>query len=367
VPGSPLSSRFPPALREWIVSRGRMALRGERVQAEVDVLVEGRSRTVDILFTPVRAGERVVGLTLFGRDLTERKRAELQLGELHRSLMDVSRKAGMAEIATGVLHNVGNTLNSVNVSASVVVERLRDSRVAGLGRAAALLRENGSRLGTFLTEDVRGRQLPAYLEALALQLSQERELMLEEMRRLGQSVDHIKSVVSMQQRHARFSGALEQVAIPSLLDDALRLNSVSFERLGIALRRDYATELPVVLVDRHKLLQILVNLLSNARHALLEAGGENRQLVLRVAREGERLRISVSDNGVGIAPEILPRLFSQGFTTKKDGHGFGLHASALAAREMGGLLSCESEGLSRGATFTLELPVGSLTPASSRA
>ncbi|WNG14825.1 ATP-binding protein [Cystobacter fuscus] len=367
VPGNPLLRGCPPALREWVAARGRMALGGQRVRAEVDVLVEGRPRTVDVLFNPVREGERVVGLTLFGRDLTERKRAELQLGEMHRSLLDVSRQAGMAEIATGVLHNVGNTLNSVNVSASLVMERLRDSRVSGLGRAVALLRENESRLGAFLGEDARGRQLPAYLEALSLQLTQERETMQEEMRRLVQSVDHIKSVVSMQQRHARFSGAMEQVAVPALLDDALRLLAVSFDRLGIELRREYAAEVPTVLVDRHKLLQILVNLLSNARHALLEEGVEDRRLTLRVEPRDERLRISVSDNGVGIAPEVVPRLFSQGFTTKKDGHGFGLHASALAAREMGGQLSCASEGRYRGATFTLELPLGKLTPPESRA
>ncbi|MET0404799.1 MAG: ATP-binding protein [Cystobacter sp.] len=367
VAGNPLIALCPPELREWVASRARMALEGERVRAEVDVPVEGRMRTVDILFNPVVEGGRVVGLTLFGRDLTERRRAELELGEMHRGLVNASRQAGMAEIATGVLHNVGNALNSVNVSASVVAERLRDSRVVGLGRAATLLRENEARLEAFFTGDPRGRQLPSYLEALALQLTQERDLMLEEMRRLGQSVDHIKSVVNLQQRHARFSGGLEQVAIPSLLDDALRLHAVAFERLGIVLRREYAAPLPMVMVDRHKLLQILVNLLSNARHALLEARGEDRQLVLKVEQVGERLMISVCDNGVGIAPEVASRLFTQGFTTKKDGHGFGLHASALAAREMGGLLSCASEGPARGATFTLELPVGGAMSQASRA
>jgi len=273
----------------------------------------------------------------------------------------------MAEIATGVLHNVGNTLNSVNVSVNLVVERLRATRAAGLERAVALLRENAHQLCVFLSEDPRGQRLPSYLEALSLQLSQERATVLEEMRRLGESVDHIKSVVSMQQRHARISGVLEHVAVPSLIDDALRLHAVSFERLGIVLRREYGNPVPSVLVDRHKLLQILVNLLSNARHALLEREVKDRQLTLKVARAGARLNISVSDNGVGIAPEVLHRLFTQGFTTKRDGHGFGLHISALAAREMGGHLSGVSEGQSRGATFTLELPLVEPEPAVSSA
>ncbi|WP_434387605.1 ATP-binding protein [Melittangium boletus] len=356
-PGSSVPDQCPPPLRAWVKELSTQALTGQRMRGEVDVEIQGARRTVDVIFTPVWEGERVVGLTLFSRDITERKRAETKLGEMHRSLLDVSRQAGMAEIATGVLHNVGNTLNSVNVSVNLVVERLRATRAAGLERCVALLRENASRLCAFFTEDPRGQQLPSYLEALALQLSQERATVMEEMRRLSESVDHIKSVVSMQQRHARISGVLEHVAVPSLIDDALRLHAVSFERLGIVLKRDYASAVPTVLVDRHKLLQILVNLLSNARHALLERTGEDRQLTLKVARAGARLNISVSDNGVGIAPETLHRLFTQGFTTKRDGHGFGLHISALAAREMGGQLSGASEGRSHGATFTLELPL----------
>jgi len=357
VPGGCVVEQCPPQLRTWVADYCDRALEGQRLRGEADVEMEGQPRTVDVIFSPVREGSRVVGITIFSRDITERKRAETKLGEMHRSLLDVSRQAGMAEIATGVLHNVGNTLNSVNVSVNLVVERLRATRAAGLERAVALLSENASRLSTFFTEDPRGQRLPSYLEALSLQLSQERATVMEEMRRLSESVDHIKSVVSMQQRHARISGVLEHVAVPSLIDDALRLHAVSFERLGIVLRREYGNSVPSVLVDRHKLLQILVNLLSNARHALLERGGDDRQLTLKVARAGGRLNISVSDNGVGIDPEVLQRLFTQGFTTKQDGHGFGLHISALAAREMGGHLSGKSEGRARGATFTLELPL----------
>ncbi|QRK09083.1 PAS domain-containing protein [Archangium violaceum] len=356
-PGVSFFELAPPALRTMFQEHMARALEGQRLKFEAALPLADRLRTLEITFNPVREGERVVGMTVFSRDISERKEAEARLEEMHRSLLDVSRHAGMAEIATGVLHNVGNTLNSVNVSANLVSERVRGSRVAGLERAVELLRENGPKLAAFLTEDPRGRQLPAYLEALSAQLKQEREGVLEEMRRLGESVDHIKSVVSMQQKHARFSGILERVEVPGLIDDALRLHAVAIERLGIQLRREYGAQIPPVLVDRHKLLQILVNLVSNARHALLESGRQDKQLTLSVERVGEKLRISVADNGVGIAPENVSRLFTQGFTTKKEGHGFGLHISALAAEEMGGALMCESGGPGQGATFTLELPL----------
>ncbi|MFY0582649.1 ATP-binding protein [Cystobacter fuscus] len=177
------------------------------------------------------------------------------------------------------------------------------------------------------------------------------------MRTLQKSVEHIKSVVSMQQEHAHFAGVVERLDVTELLDDALRLHAVSLERQGIGVRREY-TEAMMVRLDRHKLLQILLNLLTNAGHALMESGRPDKLLTIRVERvPPERVRIAVADNGIGIAPEDAPRLFTQGFTTKKDGHGFGLHISALAAREMDAFLSCASEGRGHGATFTIDLPM----------
>jgi signal transduction histidine kinase len=336
----------------------KQALTGQRGRTEVEFPLEGQPRTLETTASPVLSKEgRVVGVTFFARDISARKQAEARLTELHRSLLDVSRQAGMAEVATGVLHNVGNTLNSVNVSVGLMSERLRGSRVSGLARATGLLKEHLPSLGAFLSQDERGQQLPSYLIAVSEQLVQEHEDLQAEVISLSESVEHIKSVVSMQQENARFVGVVEQVRVAQLLDDALKLHALSFEKQGIQVRREYV-DVPPVLVDRHKLLQILLNLLSNARHALLESGRDNKQLTLRIGggKAGEVLRIEVEDNGVGIAPENLSRVFTQGFTTKKEGHGFGLHISALAASEMGGALTCSSAGPGQGATFLLELP-----------
>src|SRR5206468_3937091 len=120
-------------------------------------------------------------------------------------------------------------------------------------------------------------------------------------------------------------------------------------------------DVPDVTVDKQKVLQILVNLIRNAKHACDETGRPDKRLTLGIANGNGRIKISVRDNGVGIPPENLTRIFNHGFTTRKDGHGFGLHSSALAAKEMGGSLSVHSEGQGRGATFILELPVS--TPA----
>jgi signal transduction histidine kinase len=354
---------FPPGMGGELQNiwgpRVAQVLQGERLRLEEAVTMGGARLVVDVRISPIVAEDgRTVGMTLFSRDITARKEAEARLGEMHRTLVDVSRQAGMAEIATGVLHNVGNTLNSVNISTALVTDRLRTSRLTGLAKAIQLLREHASDSGTFLTKDPQGQKLPGYLIALSDQLQEERESLLKEMGSLAESVDHIKSIVSMQQKHARAAGAVEEVAVPQLIDEALRLHAVSYERLGIRIERDYGP-VPMMMVDRHKLLQILVNLLGNARDALVASQREGKVLGIHVHRapEGELLRIEVTDNGVGIAPEHQSRMFTQGFTTKKEGHGFGLHISALAAEEMKGRLSCTSPGLDQGATFTLELPL----------
>ena len=360
-PGQFFFDQAPPEIRDtWLghLSRG---VRGERIRFEEEPPHMKEREVLDISINPI-AGQngQALGVTVFGRDITARKEAEARLGEMHRTLVDVSRQAGMAEIATGVLHNVGNTLNSVNISTGLVLDRLRKSRVTNLAKAAAMLREHASDFASFFTKDPQGLKLPHYLIALSDELQEEREAVIQEMRALSESVEHIKSIVSMQQKHARAGGTVEELAVPQLIDEALRLHAVSFERLGIHIEREYA-QVPPITVDRHKLLQILVNLLSNARHALVASPSADKRLSIRVRRapEGEQLRIEVVDNGMGIAPENQPRLFTQGFTTKKEGHGFGLHISALAAAEMKGRLSCSSPGPGQGATFTLELPMDS--------
>ncbi len=332
---------------------------GQPLRFEEEYLLHGERITLDICITPILDKERrITGMTLFSRDISARKEAEARMGEMHRTLVDASRQAGMAEIATGVLHNVGNTLNSVNVSTTLLSDLLKRSRVTGLVKATQLLREHASDLSTFFSSDPQGRKLPEYLVALSESLVQEREAMSQEIVSLTESVDHIKSVVSMQQKHARTAGAVEELQVPQLIDEALRLHALSFERMGILVERDYGN-VPPVLIDRHKLLQILINLLNNARHALVESQREEKRLTIRVRStpESQRLFIEVADNGTGIAPEHMARMFTQGFTTKKTGHGFGLHISALAATEMRGRLTCSSDGAGQGATFILELPL----------
>lgn len=318
-----------------------------------------KDRTVIWISEHARAVRDTTGALLYYEgtveDITERKRNEAELEKVHKELVDASRLAGMAEVATGVLHNVGNVLNSVNVSANFVAEKLRKSKLADLPKIAVLLDENAASLAHFVTSDPKGKQLPGYIGQLADHLTKEQEILLNKMDLLRQHLDHMKEIVAMQQSYAKVSGVAELIQITDLVEDALRLNAGALVRHHVEVRREYDT-MPAILLDKHKVLQILVNLIRNAKYACAESDRADRQLTLRVTNDDERVRVEVIDNGVGIPPENLIRIFNHGFTTRKDGHGFGLHSGALAAKEMGGALHVRSDGLGRGAIFTLELP-----------
>jgi signal transduction histidine kinase len=195
-----------------------------------------------------------------------------------------------------------------------------------------------------------------YLEMLAGHVASEQAGALDELENLSRNIEHIKDIVAVQQSYATHVGMIEPLQVIDLVEDALRMNATGLERHEIQTTRDYDPHPPVVNADKHKILQILVNLIRNAKQACDESGRADKQIVIRVYNGDSSVKISTSDNGVGIPPENLNRIFNHGFTTRKNGHGFGLHNSALAAKEMGGVLRVSSPGTGQGAIFTLELP-----------
>jgi signal transduction histidine kinase len=261
----------------------------------------------------------------------------------------------MAEVATSVLHNVGNVLNSINVSVSVVDEKVRKSRVADMRRLAKLLEEHAEDRAAFLSNDPKGKKVPDFISHLAEQLVSEQAAMLEEISSLRKNVEHVKEIIAMQQSYARVSGVFENIKVTDLLEDSLRMNEGSLARHDVKVVRDF-DDLREICTDKHKVLQILINLVRNAKYACDESGRDDKQIILRATNGGDRVKIAVIDNGVGIPLENLTRIFNHGFTTRKDGHGFGLHSGALAAKELSGALTAYSEGPGLGAAFTLELP-----------
>ena len=284
-------------------------------------------------------------------------RAHAELAAAQQRLIELSREAGMAEIATGVLHNVGNVLNSVNVSTSLVAGKVRESRVDNLVALINVMEQHSGNLSEFLATDPKGQRVLPYLAKLGSHFLSERDVLLREMELLSSHVGHIKQIVATQQSYAKVSGLVEDVVLSELVDDAVRILEPGLVRHGITVERGFEA-LPAVAAEKHQILQILLNLLRNAKQSLTERDGAVKVIRLCIRRQGpRRISLSVQDTGLGLPPENLTRIFGHGFTTKANGHGFGLHSCALAASQMGGSLRAESEGLGLGATFTLELPL----------
>jgi PAS domain S-box-containing protein len=337
---------------------------------ELSVLATGNDQPriwLDVHCVALRdSGGTVSSALLVARDVTARRNAEAEKEMLQRQLVDASRQAGMAEIAIGVLHNVGNVLNSVNVSVNLISQRVSQMRLGSFAKLLELLRTHGNNLGTFVTEDPRGKCLPDFLEQLHLCYCDDQKAIASELQQLTNGVDHIKEIVRMQQLCASQTSTVRLPIDPTqIMEEAIKVNLVSMERHQIQLTRDYEADLGQLPLDKHKILQILINLIANAKRATCDLGVTRRHITVSVrhVEDGQSLEFRVRDNGVGIESENLPKLFRHGFTTRDDGHGFGLHSSANAASEMNGSLRGESDGPGAGATFILTLPLRSKSTA----
>ncbi len=297
------------------------------------------------------------GLELRVRDRTT------ALEETQRQLVVSARRAGMAEVATNVLHNVGNVLNSMSISAGLLMQQLRASRSAGLDKAVALLPLPGPALLEFLQHNPIGQNLPSYLQALAAAMRAERATMEVELANLSQCVEHVKDIVATQQSYAGASCLVELCNPATLIEEALTLSMATLAEFDVRVDTELIV-VPAAMLDRHRVLQILVNLLTNAAQAMARTPATRRRIAVRLSAPNQAtLQIDVSDHGVGIASDRLTKIFEHGYTTRETGHGFGLHSCALAAREMGGSLHAHSGGAGLGATFTLTLSVHAPIPA----
>ncbi len=314
-----------------------------------DALIEAKS-TLEF-----RVDERTREL----KDQFDKKEQALkELAEAQSSLLEMSRAAGMAEVATGVLHNVGNVLNSINVSCNLLMDQLRDSRVSNIAKLSELINQQGDNLSVFITSDERGRQIPFYLNSLASALQKEHDILSRETESLANRIEHIKEIVSMQQNYGRVSGVIESINPHQLMEDALMLNSGALIRHNIMVIKQYSA-VPTIQIDKHKILQILLNLINNAKYACSDSTTIEKKIWLIIEQTGSYVQFTVKDNGIGISEENLTNIFQHGFTTRASGHGFGLHSGALAARELNGELFVQSGGLGKGASFILKLPIAS--------
>ena len=280
-----------------------------------------------------------------------------ELESVQKDLMEASHRAGMAEVATDVLHNVGNVLNSVNISTNLISEQVENFELSNIKKIVDMLNENKPRLGDFFETDEKGKYILPYLDEVGGELCSQQNEILDKIQCLKKYVDHLKEVISTQQNYAKSTNFQIETSLQEIIEDAVNINSAALTRHNVELIRE-VENIDNVMIDKQKVLQILVNLINNAKYSASANGCDDKWIKVKLYTSDDNcFCFEVQDNGVGILKENLNKIFQHGFTTKKDGHGFGLHSGALAAKEMGGKLSVESEGIGKGATFKLKLPL----------
>jgi len=293
------------------------------------------------------------------RHARERRKATVEREHLTQQLVESSRRLGMAEVATDVLHNIGNVLNSLNVSAGLIAQHVRDMPIQDVNRTSALLEAHHNDLGTFLTQDSKGQRIPAFLMQLGSHLRDQHAQTCNDLDTLISQIDHVKGIIAAQQDVARTSTIHEPVLLKDLVETALKIHAPGFDKYHIAITRDYV-DLPQVITDKQQVLHIVANLIRNAKEAIRQLGSSSPSLTIRILKHVEKenwVFIQVCDSGIGIRSENLHRIFAQSFSKPGTGPRMGLHSNALAAKNLGGSLTASSDGEGHGATFTLELPV----------
>ena len=304
------------------------------------------------IFNELGAVVKFIGIE---SDITEKRKQEKEKRKLANQLQDAARQAGMAEVATGLLHNVGNVLNSVNISASQLENSLHSSPIRHLQKISDVVDEHDECLAEFFTHG-KGKNLPKLLQNLVDHFKKDRTLQLDELQQLTANIDHIKEIVAMQQSFAKKQAIPEPIKPVDLFDDAVKMLGESLTRHSVTVNRMFDF-IPEIYLPRHDVIQILLNLIKNAQQAMDDLENQEKAIHLTLTSHNGFVEFHVDDEGEGIPSDQLNRIFQHGFTTKPDGHGFGLHASANTAHELGGSLTASNEGQGRGASFKLALPM----------
>lgn len=344
--------------KDKIIKANKKILKGQRVSIESRLNIEEQEIWVENrghpFFDPITHHLiRISGVII---DITERKITELKLQKLNKELIVSARRAGMSDIAVNILHNIGNILNSVNVINDFIYDKISNSKISNMSKGIELLKKNIAKHDNDFMLTTKGFQTIEYFEQLSHYWSEEQASLLNEVKTLKNHIKKINNVVKMQQAISGVVGHVEYTNLHEAMDDALMVVLESIRKRNIEVVKEYQP-LSFVLIDKIKLLQILLNLVNNALDALNESNQEKHILTIAVGLYGpETCFISVTDNGSGIKTENLSKIFTYGFSTKETGHGFGLHSSLLLAKELKGSLTVSSAGPDCGATFTLTIP-----------
>lgn len=303
-----------------------------------------------------RQTEEASSLLVIAHGLLPVQGSELSESELNKKLGQLAYQAGIGQVATGVLHNVGNILNSINIGTQNLAEMVKDSKIPQLLKANALLRANLHQLQNFVETHPSGQLLPEYYQRVGRFLAHDNKNMITELNELQAHINLVKELIATQQDYAKLDLSRKRLNLAGLIDDAITIELLSLQKHDVTVKKDYKIS-PRIFADNSKILHVFLNLIKNAKEAMIASARKERILEIDIeATENGGCLVIIRDNGVGVSQSKLQQMFQYGFTTKLEGHGFGLYTSLRAMQELGGAISAHSEGPGQGTEFRLTFP-----------
>ncbi|MCP4694920.1 MAG: GHKL domain-containing protein [Desulfobacterales bacterium] len=294
---------------------------------------------------------------LLEKKVEERTR---ELREAQANLLQQAHESGMAEMAVGILHNIGNAITPAKVGTSLLLRKLGESPLRNhmdkvMEQIQGVVKETPS------VSDKERTRLLTICQLLPESIREEYDGITEEIQRIKSKHEHIESIIGLQMRYARLAGDTEEIDVNRLVEDALEMLDEPLRKRQVQVEKEFA-EVPWVRIEQAKLIQIIVNVLKNAYEAMDDVpDGERRLSISTRLVEGPPnfVALSVRDLGVGFSPDERDNLFKFGYSKKSRGSGFGLHSCANYLIANNGSITAESDGKGKGATFIVQLPLPS--------
>ncbi len=297
--------------------------------------------------------DEVIGIVGMGRDITALSKAQEEVKERE---VQLANESGKAEVVADILHNVGNVLNSINVSVLEIHKSLDESKLPSLQKAVNLFDEHAHDLGSYLQNDEKGKLIPGFIQKVSSKLVEEQSAIFNEIAQLEKRLEVINHILELQQNVNRPSLYVKLESLNEMLDTASEILMQKLINRNIKLIKHVDESIKIKCI-RSKIIHVFVNLIKNSIEAF-----DNREskepLVIDVScvDSPEYYVFTIKDNGAGIDEEHLNHIFNHGFTTKSKGFGFGLHSCATTIQEIRGKILAESAGKGMGSSIIIHFP-----------
>jgi len=274
------------------------------------------------------------------------------LEETQKELINKAMEAGMAQMSAMLLHNIGNAITPIKVHIEAIKPKELERTLHYLEECYLDLSDHARDLNHYMNEDLRGKEVFAYMGELINSLNKREKQMVETCTKVDGGISYISDILALQQTYvASEQETMERTSLNAIIYDAIRMQTGALEKRGITVTEELPSDLPKLIIDKSRLMQVIVNLIKNSYEAIDELGQDDREKVIsfRSFAADENIGFQIADSGIGIEPERIGMVFEFG-RSNKGSSGFGLHYGKMFVEANRGTINISSPGKGKGAT-----------------